>query len=285
MGFPSVPPQVAGHGRLHCVGLLCGSVGESPWEWQSSEVVEYYFLFKKRGKFHWILCHLDEGSVNLFTVRCVYNYYQLLILTDLTDENWLYSLCIRVISMVRLSILLITLCISVEIEVSLFIAWRDSLFHGFLWFWQKVLGSRKHKSPYKSMYTWYIHDISFPAKWVIICYLPPLNKVFQLTRMTYVESQKMKGRATLWGLFGLMVDVSWSLLVDSWLVWYCVFWGEFSGYPGIPWHPSKPTTLKSLCTLHYEDFETSLNINMLEAWSHRLKLEKSSTFHTKNNKW
>lgn len=82
-----------------------------------------------------------------------------MILTDLTDENWLYSLCIRIIYMVRLSILLITFCISVEIEVTLFIAWRDSLFHGFLWFWQKVLGSRKHKSPYKSMYTWYIHNL------------------------------------------------------------------------------------------------------------------------------
>jgi len=52
-------------------------------------------------------------------------------------------------------------------------------------------------------------------------------------------------------------------------VWFGIafFWANFLDIRvshDIP-KDSKPTTLKALCTLQYEDFETSLNINMLEA--------------------
>ena len=191
-----------------------------PWEWQPQWSCWVLLPVKERGKFHWILC-LDEGSVNLFKM-CIYLFIYIYILTDLTDENWLYSLCIRVIYMVRLSIWLITLCISVEIEVTLFIAWRDSLFHGFLWFWQKVLGSRKHKKPYKSMYTWYIHDLYHFLQNGFFYYMLPTT-----SQQGFPAYQDYLG----WWL--MFHDLYWFIHV-----WFGIafFWGEFSGYPGIPCH-------------------------------------------------
>ena len=173
-----------------------------------------------------------------------------------------------------------------SVEVTLLIAWRDSLFHGFLWFWQKVLGSRKHISPYKSMYTWYIHDLYHFLQngWLYATY--HLSTRFSsLPGWLMLRVKKWKAGLLYGDYFGwwlMFHDLYW--FIHGWfgIVFFGANFLDIRVSHDIP-KDSKPTTLKALCTLHYEDFETSLNINMLEAWSHRLKLEKSSAFHTKNN--